>query len=111
MRLPVPLSWALRPALALAVLAIAAGRPLAAPAAESAPETASATAGIESLPLDERLALSARWDLAYYLFQMQEYGAAADEFEKILRVIPGEATLLALVGSCYSMSGRWKEGE
>lgn len=106
MRLPAPLSWTLRSTLALGFLALAAGLPLSASAAEPVAET-----GIESLPLDERLALSARWDLAYYLFQMQEYAAAADEFEKILKVIPGEATLLALVGSCYSMSGRWKEGE
>ena len=61
--------------------------------------------------MDERLALSARWDLGYYLFQMQDYAAAATEFEKIRAVLPGEATLLALIGSCYSMSGRWKEGE
>lgn len=67
--------------------------------------------GIESLPLDERLALSARWDLGYYLFQLQEYPTAAAEFEKIRAVLPREATLLALIGSCYSMSGRWQEGE
>lgn len=67
--------------------------------------------GIESLPLDQRLALSARWDLGYYLFQMGEYASAAVEFEKIRQALPGEATLLALIGSCYSMSGRWKEGE
>lgn len=68
-------------------------------------------AGIEALPQEERLALSARWDLGYYLFQMGEYAAAAAEFEKIRQVLPGESTLLALIGSCYSMTGRWKEGE
>ena len=82
----------------------------AAPA--SAPtEAVAAQGGLESLPMDVRLALSARWDLGYYLFQMQEYAAAATEFEKIRAVLPGETTLLALIGSCYSMSGRWKEGE
>lgn len=77
----------------------------------SAEELTAAQGGIETLPLDERLALSARWDLGYYLFQLHEYGAAAAEFEKIRVVLPGEATLLALIGSCYSMSGRWQEGE
>lgn len=79
------------------------------PASQAVPEAAEG--GIESLPLDDRLALSARWDLGYYLFQIQEYPAAAAEFEKIRAVLPREAALLALIGSCYSMSGRWQEGE
>lgn len=108
MRQPASLFRSLRPILAAGTLALASGLSLAgtAPDPVTVPE-----GGIESLPLDERLALSARWDLAYYLFQLQEYAAAAEEFEKILRVIPGEPTLLALVGSCHSMSGRWQEGE
>lgn len=90
------------------------GAPVAPPvpasqADKTSPETNQG--GVENLPLDERLALSARWDLGYYLFQIQEYAAAAVEFEKIRAVLPGESTLLALIGSCYSMSGRWKEGE
>jgi tetratricopeptide (TPR) repeat protein len=60
---------------------------------------------------EERVALNSRWDLGYYLFQRQEFGAAALEFEKIRQVLPNDASLLALIGSCYSMSGHWKEGE
>jgi tetratricopeptide (TPR) repeat protein len=67
--------------------------------------------GIEALPLEDRIALSARWDLGFYLFQQGDYAAAAGEFEKIRKVLPGEATLLALIGSCYSLTGRWNEGE
>src|SRR5688572_107540 len=65
----------------------------------------------DHLPVDQRLALSARWDLGYYLFQMQEFAAAAGEFEKLRKALPDEPTLLALIGSCYTMSGRWEEGE
>lgn len=63
------------------------------------------------LNVEERVALNSRWDLGYYLFQRQEFGAAAQEFEKIRQVLPNDASLLALIGSCYSMSGHWKEGE
>lgn len=66
---------------------------------------------LESLPLDVRIALSARWDLGYFLFQLQDYAGAAQEFEKIRAVLPGEPTLLALIGSSYSMIGRVQEGE
>jgi tetratricopeptide (TPR) repeat protein len=85
-------------------------------------ETAAATAGQaivtvaqpdagKALDDDERVSLNSRWDLGYYLFQMQEFGAAAKEFEKIRRILPDDPTLLALIGSCYSMSGHWSEGE
>jgi tetratricopeptide (TPR) repeat protein len=74
--------------------------------------------GVEFLPggatrmsLDRRVELNSRWDLGYYLFQIQEFGAAALEFEKIRAVLPNDASLLALIGSCYSMSGQWKAGE
>lgn len=74
--------------------------------------------GVEALPeggvrmsYDQRVELNSRWDLGYYLFQIQEFGAAAKEFEKIRAVLPKDASLLALIGSCYSMSGQWKEGE
>ncbi len=59
----------------------------------------------------EKIDQNARWDLAYYLFQIQEYGAAAQEFEKLRLIMPTDPSLLALIGSCYSMAGRWKEGE
>ena len=61
--------------------------------------------------IEEKIALSTRWDLGYYLFQVQEYGAAVREFEKIRIILPGDPTLLALIGSCYSMSGEWEKGE
>jgi tetratricopeptide (TPR) repeat protein len=61
--------------------------------------------------LEERLILSSRWDLGYYLFQIQEYKAAAREFEKVRKILPADPTLLALIGSCYSMSGQWSKGE
>ena len=74
--------------------------------------------GVEYLPqggtrmsYEQRVELNSRWDLGYYLFQIQEFSAAAHEFEKIRSVLPKDATLLALIGSCYSMSGQWKEGE
>jgi Flp pilus assembly protein TadD len=67
--------------------------------------------GETQMNYDERVALNSRWDLGYYLFQMQEFGAAAKEFEKIRQVLPKDASLLALIGSCYSMSGHWTEGE
>lgn len=67
--------------------------------------------GATRMSLDQRLELNSRWDLGYYLFQIQEFGAAAKEFEKIRAVLPNDASLLALIGSCYSMSGQWKEGE
>ncbi len=60
---------------------------------------------------EEKVRLNARWDLGYYLFQIQEYGPAVQEFEKIRQVLPSDASLLALIGSCYSMAGRWGEGE
>lgn len=63
------------------------------------------------MEFEARVALNSRWDLGYYLFQRQEFGAAALEFEKIRQVLPNDASLLALIGSCYSMSGNWKEGE
>jgi predicted Zn-dependent protease len=63
------------------------------------------------MSVDQSVALSARWDLGYYLFQSQDYNGAAAEFEKLRKVMPKDATLLALIGSCYSMSGRWSEGE
>ncbi|MEO7423763.1 MAG: tetratricopeptide repeat protein [Fibrobacteria bacterium] len=63
------------------------------------------------MDLDERVSLNSRWDLGYYLFQMQDFSAAAAEFEKIRKVLPNDPSLLALIGSCYSMSGKWNEGE
>jgi Flp pilus assembly protein TadD len=82
------------------------------------PVHAEAPAVIEYLPtgatkmdLDERVSLNSRWDLGYYLFQMQDFSAAAKEFEKIRKVLPNDPSLLALIGSCYSMSGKWTEGE
>src|SRR6188768_1766740 len=63
-------------------------------------------AAIEYLPqspvkmdFEKRVALNSRWDLGYYLFQRQEFGAAALEFEKIRQVLPNDASLLALIGS------------
>jgi predicted Zn-dependent protease len=67
--------------------------------------------GAVKMNFEDRVSLNSRWDLGYYLFQMQEFGAAAKEFEKIRRVLPNDASLLALIGSCYSMSGHWSEGE
>ncbi|GEM_PF-1807094 len=67
--------------------------------------------GATKMNYEDRISLNSRWDLGYYLFQMQEFGAAAKEFEKIRVVLPNDASLLALIGSCYSMSGRWTEGE
>jgi predicted Zn-dependent protease len=67
--------------------------------------------GAAKMNFEDRVSLNSRWDLGYYLFQMQEFGAAAKEFEKIRRVLPNDASLLALIGSCYSMSGHWSEGE
>jgi Flp pilus assembly protein TadD len=67
--------------------------------------------GATRMSYDRRVELNSRWDLGYYLFQIQEFGAAAREFEKIRAVLPNDASLLALIGSCYSMSGQWKEGE
>lgn len=101
---------ALRPS-ALAAIVLVVSLEVSGPSQAAEGEVIAPQVGIESLPMDQRLALSARWDLGYYLFQMGDYGAAASEFEKIRAVLPGEATLLALIGSCYSMSGRWKEGE
>jgi tetratricopeptide (TPR) repeat protein len=75
------------------------------------PPPANSDTGLEGLPLDDRLALSARWEVGFYLFQQGDYAAAAEEFEKIRKVLPGEATLLALIGSCYSLTGRWDDGE
>ena len=79
---------------------------------------AAAPAAIEYLPngatkmdMEERLSLNSRWDLGYYLFQMQEFSAAASEFEKIRKVLPNDPSLLALIGSCDSMSGKWTQGE
>lgn len=67
--------------------------------------------GVANLSYERKVELNSRWDLGYYLFQIQEFGAAAKEFEKIRVVLPKDASLLALIGSCYSMSGQWKEGE
>lgn len=67
--------------------------------------------GATKMDFEDRVSLNSRWDLGYYLFQMQEFNAAAKEFEKIRRVLPHDASLLALIGSCYSMSGHWSEGE
>jgi Flp pilus assembly protein TadD len=67
--------------------------------------------GATRMSFDRRVELNSRWDLGYYLFQIQEFGAAAREFEKIRAVLPNDASLLALIGSCYSMSGQFKEGE
>jgi tetratricopeptide (TPR) repeat protein len=67
--------------------------------------------GATKMDMDERLMLNSRWDLGYYLFQMQEFSAAAQEFEKIRRVLPNDPSLLALIGSCYSMAGQWNQGE
>lgn len=64
-----------------------------------------------AMTAEQSVALSTRWDLAYYLFQSQDYNGAVVEFEKLRAVMPKDATLLALIGSCYSMSGRWTEGE
>ena len=66
---------------------------------------------LHSMTAEAKLALSARWDLGYYLFQIQEYRSAASEFEKVRRILPADASLLALIGSCHAMSGRWREGE
>jgi tetratricopeptide (TPR) repeat protein len=68
-------------------------------------------AKVAQLGYDQKVQLNSRWDLGYYLFQIQEFGAAAKEFEKIRVVLPKDASLLALIGSCYSMSGQWQEGE
>lgn len=62
-------------------------------------------------PFEQRVLLNSRWDLGYYLFQLQEYAAAAAEFEKIRAVLPDDASLLALIGSCHSMAGQWNQGE
>jgi tetratricopeptide (TPR) repeat protein len=67
--------------------------------------------GATRMSMERRVELNSRWDLGYYLFQIQEFGAAAREFEKIRAVLPNDAALLALIGSCYSMSGQWKDGE
>lgn len=67
--------------------------------------------GVPRLTPEQRTELNSRWDLGYYLFQIQEFGAAAKEFEKLRAVLPKDASLLALIGSCYSMSGQWKKGE
>jgi thioredoxin-like negative regulator of GroEL len=67
--------------------------------------------GATKMNFEDRVALNSRWDLGYYLFQMQEFSSAAKEFEKIRQVLPNDASLLALIGSCYSMSGHWSEGE
>jgi tetratricopeptide (TPR) repeat protein len=82
------------------------------------PGSAETPAAIEYLPngatrmsYEQRVTLNSRWDLGYYLFQMQEFGAAAKEFEKIRQVLPNDPSLLALIGSCYSMSGQWSQGE
>jgi tetratricopeptide (TPR) repeat protein len=64
-----------------------------------------------TVSFEQSVEITTRWELGYYLFQMQDYGAAAAEFEKIRRLLPRDPTLLALIGSCYSMSGRWSEGE
>ncbi|MEO6095501.1 MAG: tetratricopeptide repeat protein [Fibrobacteria bacterium] len=69
------------------------------------------TPAAAKLNFQDRASLNSRWDLGYYLFQMQEFNAAAKEFEKIRKVLPDDASLLALIGSCYSMSGHWSEGE
>ena len=91
---------------------------LAASEGTAAPQTQVASTGVEYLPdggvrmsFEDRVSLNSRWDLGYYLFQMQEFGAAAQEFEKIRSILPKDASLLALIGSCYSMSGQWKAGE
>lgn len=60
---------------------------------------------------EQKQSLNARWELAYFLFQNQEYQTAAIEFEKIRKYVPHDASLLALLGSCYSMSGKWEQGE
>jgi tetratricopeptide (TPR) repeat protein len=65
----------------------------------------------EAMNDDEKVSLSSRWDLGYYLFQVQEYDAAALEFEKLRLILPADASLLALIGSCYSMAGRWQAAE
>lgn len=90
--------------------------PAAETGAQEGPQVASS--GVEYLPdgvtrmsFEDRVSLNSRWDLGYYLFQMQEFGAAAKEFEKIRSILPKDASLLALIGSCYSMSGQWKAGE
>jgi tetratricopeptide (TPR) repeat protein len=67
--------------------------------------------GATKMSYEDRVSLNSRWDLGYYLFQMQEFNAAAKEFEKIRQVLPNDASLLALIGSCYSMSGEWSKGE
>ncbi len=91
---------------------------VALPAALYAADAANPAPAVEYLPdggtrmsYDERVKLNSRWDLGYYLFQMQDFGAAAKEFEKIRTVLPKDPSLLALIGSCYSMSGQWQQGE
>ncbi|HKP94588.1 MAG TPA: tetratricopeptide repeat protein [Fibrobacteria bacterium] len=67
--------------------------------------------GATKMSYEDRVMLNSRWDLGYYLYQMQEFNGAAREFEKIRQVLPNDASLLALIGSCYSMSGQWSQGE
>jgi tetratricopeptide (TPR) repeat protein len=73
-------------------------------------ETALSSASKQSVS-EDGVALNARWDLGYFLFQNQDYAGAVIEFEKLRALMPKDATLLALIGSCYSMSGKWSEGE
>lgn len=73
--------------------------------------SAAKVALVGKMSSEEKVALNSRWDLGYYLFQIQEFNAAAREFEKIRIILPNDPSLLALIGSCYSMAGRWQEGE
>ena len=61
---------------------------------------------VAEMSSEEKVSLNSRWDLGYYLFQIQEFNAAAQEFEKIKTILPNDPSLLALIGSCYSMAGR-----
>lgn len=91
--------------------AAAAGAGETPPAPAAGPEVEYLADGSVRMSETRRLELNSRWDLGYYLFQIQEFGAAAREFEKIRAVLPRDASLLALIGSCYSMSGQMQKGE
>ena len=101
----------MRASYSLPVLALSLLLPVGGMAADTAAGVQYLPGGGTRMSYDQRVQLNSRWDLGYYLFQMQEFGAAAKEFEKIRAVLPKDASLLALIGSCYSMSGQWKQGE
>ncbi|MDB5050273.1 MAG: tetratricopeptide repeat protein [Fibrobacteres bacterium] len=94
-----------------AFAALAVSGALIYPAAETPAVIEYLPNGATKMSYEDRVTLNSRWDLGYYLFQMQEFTAAAKEFEKIRQVLPNDASLLALIGSCYSMSGEWGKGE